>query len=147
MLDNYGYRHTLGIRNTFCFSTTSILSRKRLKVTLLTMRVLLCCGFVLQHCLIHSTANCCHVFFTSQFITMTWFHLTWKRVVKPRIFISRLVYIAVICHTLLHSVVLVITTPRRLSDTYLCSGREHRRPIFRVEISWVRKVVDYIKMG
>jgi len=33
MLDNYGYKHTLGICNTYCFSTTKMVARKRLNVT------------------------------------------------------------------------------------------------------------------
>jgi hypothetical protein len=34
MLDTYGCRHTLRISNTYCFSTASMVTRKRLNVTL-----------------------------------------------------------------------------------------------------------------
>ena len=34
MLDTYGYKHTLTICNTYCFSTTTVVARKRLNVTL-----------------------------------------------------------------------------------------------------------------
>ena len=31
MLDNLGYRHTLRIRHTYCFSTATMVARTRLK--------------------------------------------------------------------------------------------------------------------
>jgi hypothetical protein len=34
MLDNYGYKHTLTICYTYCFSTATIFARARLNVTL-----------------------------------------------------------------------------------------------------------------
>jgi len=34
MLDTYGYKHTLRICNTYCFSTATLVARRRLKVTL-----------------------------------------------------------------------------------------------------------------
>ena len=34
MLDNYGYRHTLRICNTYCFSTATMVARTRLNATL-----------------------------------------------------------------------------------------------------------------
>jgi len=33
-LDTRGHKHTLGIRNTYCFSTATIVARKRLNVTI-----------------------------------------------------------------------------------------------------------------
>jgi hypothetical protein len=33
MLGNEGYRHTLGIRNIYCFSMETMVSRKRLSIT------------------------------------------------------------------------------------------------------------------
>jgi hypothetical protein len=33
VLDTYGYKHTLRTRNTYCFSTASVLARTRLNVT------------------------------------------------------------------------------------------------------------------
>ena len=34
MLDNYGYNHTLRIRNTYCFSPATMATQTRLTVTL-----------------------------------------------------------------------------------------------------------------
>jgi hypothetical protein len=34
MLDNYGYKHTLRIYNTYCFSTATMITRARLNFTL-----------------------------------------------------------------------------------------------------------------
>jgi len=34
MLDTSGYKHTLGIRNNYCFSTATVVARTRLNVTL-----------------------------------------------------------------------------------------------------------------
>ena len=33
MLDNQGYRHTLRIRNTYCFSTATMVTRTQLHIT------------------------------------------------------------------------------------------------------------------
>jgi len=33
MLDTYGYKHTLSICNTYCFSTATTVARKRINVT------------------------------------------------------------------------------------------------------------------
>jgi hypothetical protein len=41
LLDNQSYRHTLGICNTFCFSTGKVVSRTRLSITFIgTLSVL-----------------------------------------------------------------------------------------------------------
>jgi len=37
MLDNYGYKHTLRISNAYCFSTTLMVTRSRLSITLLLL--------------------------------------------------------------------------------------------------------------
>jgi len=34
MLDKYGYKHILGIYNTYCYSTATVVTRTRLNVTL-----------------------------------------------------------------------------------------------------------------
>jgi len=34
MLDTYGYKHTLGLRNTYCFSTATMVALTRLNITL-----------------------------------------------------------------------------------------------------------------
>jgi len=49
MLDNSGYKHTLRVCNTCCFSTTSMVARTRLSVTL-HWRCLSCCVFVRYFC-------------------------------------------------------------------------------------------------
>jgi len=42
MAQNFGYRHTLGICNTYCFSTATLVTRTRLNVTFVrTLPVLL----------------------------------------------------------------------------------------------------------
>jgi len=42
MLDTYGYKHTLRLCNNYCFSTASMVTRKRLNVTLY-VQSLYCC--------------------------------------------------------------------------------------------------------
>jgi len=37
MLDTKGYRHTLRICNTYCFSTATVVTRKRFKITFLSL--------------------------------------------------------------------------------------------------------------
>ena len=45
MLDNSGYKRTLRVFNTCCFSTATVVARTRLSVTL-HLRCLSCCTFV-----------------------------------------------------------------------------------------------------
>jgi len=35
MLDNYGYRHSLVVFNTYCFSKATVVTRTRLDVTII----------------------------------------------------------------------------------------------------------------
>jgi hypothetical protein len=48
MLDNYGYRRTLIICNTYCFSTATLVVRTRLNVTLYVHRYI--ASVVFQSC-------------------------------------------------------------------------------------------------
>ena len=48
MLDNQDYKHTLRIRNHYCFSSATMVTRKRLNITFIhTLQVLfkICRGF------------------------------------------------------------------------------------------------------
>jgi len=65
MFDNQGYRHTLRIRNTYRFSTTTMVTRTRLHITFIsTLPVSFCIIFVL----IMNFVN-----FTPRNIAMWWF--------------------------------------------------------------------------
>jgi hypothetical protein len=52
MLDKEGYKHTLRICNTYCFSMATIVTRKRLNVTLyvlcLSRWIMLTCVLILK---------------------------------------------------------------------------------------------------
>jgi hypothetical protein len=45
MLDNQGYRHTLRISDTYCFSTTTTVTRTRFNDVFIGTLPLLCCHF------------------------------------------------------------------------------------------------------
>ena len=49
VLDNLGYRHALRICNTSCFSTATMVSRKRLKVSLIRTLSCTLCNATQQH--------------------------------------------------------------------------------------------------
>jgi len=53
-LDNWGCKHTLRICNTFCFSTTTTVTRTRLNVTLYVQSV---CLSVCLSCWRHTICN------------------------------------------------------------------------------------------
>ena len=49
MLDTYGYKHTVRICNTHCFSTATMVARKRLNVTLHFIIILKPCNLYLLY--------------------------------------------------------------------------------------------------
>ena len=81
ILDNLGYKHTLRICNSYCFSTATMVARTRLSVTLV-------------FCSLSATPFCTittHVFCVSSQISLTSFHLPYKpkRLVSPIFIVLR----------------------------------------------------------
>jgi len=69
VLNTYGYKHTLRIRNTYCFSKATMVSRNRLYIMLHVHRL---SSFLLWPVSLYASSKCSHPF------VIIFNHLTYK---------------------------------------------------------------------